>query len=324
MGFRFTGAAKLVHRFTDFFDHSPILQRLDRIQLQLNRLEQELSADTPLRQRLDRIQFQLDVLERMSHGGRATYVGNDRILTKCVIGEAVIGFLVEADDMLLSPWLILTGQYETAITNFFLNNLTPNSRCVDVGANFGFFTCLMARFSHQGKVIGIEPNLHVYELLRDNIYVNGLQEWTTAKHAAISDTAGTLRLYPRLKRSGNTSISNVSEAFLDALGEPRGEPFQVTSLRVDDLLPEFDNRIDFIKIDVEGAEPLAMRGARQAISANPQLNIVMEWSPGQIRAAGFNIAEFVDDLRCMGLQAAEIGPNAIEKIPLESLMHLEV
>ena len=320
MGFRFT-ASKLLRRF-GFDDQFPILGRLDRMQEQLDKLQQGLLANPLIIQRLERMQLQLNVLERMSHGGRAAYLGNDRILTKCVIAEAVIGYLIEADGILLSPWFILTGEHETDITNFFLKNLRPDSRCLDVGANFGFFTCLMARFCHQGKVMGIEPNHHVDKLLRDNIYINGLQEWTTSKHAAISDSAGTVELYRRVKRSRNTSISNVSEAFLAELGEPRSEPFHVMCLRIDDLLPGFANEIDFIKIDVEGAEPLAMRGARQTISANPQLNIIMEWSPGQIQAAGFNVAEFVDDLGFMGLRPAEIGPSGVEEMPLEGLINL--
>lgn len=281
MGFRHA-VSKLLRRLTGSFDDPSIVQRLDRLQSQLERLEQGFSANSSVTQHLDRIQLQLSRLERMSHGGRATYIGNNRILTKCVIADAVIGFLVDADDILLSPWLILSGMYELDITNFFLSNLKPNSRCLDVGANFGFFTCLMARFCHQGKVVGVEPNHHVYELMRDNIYINGLQEWASPKHAAISDLVGTLKLYRRIKRSGNTSIFDVPEALLEALGEPRSEPFQVACLRIDDLLLEFDNRIDFIKIDVEGAEPLAMRGAQQTISANPHLNIIMEWSPAQI------------------------------------------
>src|SRR5271170_5187187 len=203
MGFRFT-ASKLLRRF-GFDDQFPILGRLDRMQEQLDKLQQGLLANPLIIQRLERMQLQLNVLERMSHGGRAAYLGNDRILTKCVIAEAVIGYLIEADDILLSPWFILTGEHETDITNFFLKNLRPDSRCLDVGANFGFFTCLMARFCHQGKVMGIEPNHHVDKLLRDNIYINGLQEWTTSKHAAISDSAGTVELYRRVKRSRNTS-----------------------------------------------------------------------------------------------------------------------
>jgi FkbM family methyltransferase len=305
-----------------FSAHSPVIQRLDQAQLHLGEVALGLSADSSIIQRLEQIQLQLARLERMSHGGRATYLSNGRVLTKCDIADAVIGFLIDADDILLGPWLILSGMYELDITNFFLNNLKPNSRCLDVGANFGFFTCLMARFCHQGKVVGIEPNRHVYELMRDNIYINGLQEWTTPKHAAISDTVGVLKLYRRVRRSGNTSIFEAPEVFLEALGEPKSEPFEVACLRIDDLLLEFDNRIDFIKIDVEGAEPLAMRGAQQTISANPQLNIVMEWSPGQIQAAGFNVSQFVDDLGAMGLHSSQIKPDRVEEIPLEQLKNL--
>jgi FkbM family methyltransferase len=259
----------------------------------------------------------------MSHGGRATYVGKNRILTKCVIADAIIGFLVEADDRLLTPWLTLSGEYELDLTNFFLKNLKRNSKCLDVGANFGFFTCLMARFCHQGKVIGIEPNRHVYELLRDNIYINGFQGHAIPKHAAISDLVGTLTLHRRITRSGNTSIQKPDQAFLDVIGEQTSESFQIVCLRVDDLLPEFDNQIDFIKIDVEGAEPLVMRGAKQTISANPQLNIVMEWSPGQIKGAGFNVDDFVNELCTMGLRSSLIESGRLEEIPLEGLLNLE-
>jgi FkbM family methyltransferase len=345
MAFR-QAASKLLHRLTSLFDRPSTAQRLDRMQSQLERLEQSFSAYSPIiqrsdqaqlqlealasgfasypsiMQRLDQMQLQFSRLERMNHGGRATYIGNDRVLTKCVIADAVIGFIVESDDILLSPWFILSGMYEVDLTNFFLRSLRPDSRCLDVGANFGFFTCLMARFCYQGKVVGIEPNHHVYELMRDNIYINGLHGWATAKHAAISDSVGTLKLHRRIKRSGNTSIFEVPEAFLKALGEPSSEPFQVACLRIDDLLPEFDNRLDFIKIDVEGAEPMAMRGAQRTISANPQLNIVMEWSPGQIQAAGFSISEFVGDLRAMGLRSSEIKPDRVEEIPLEALQNL--
>ncbi len=307
-------ASKLLHRLTAVF------ARLTQTDLPIDASAAETSS--AIIERLDQMQLQLGRLERMSHGGRATYIGHNRVLTKCVIADAVLGFLLEADDILLSPWLILSGMYELDITNYFLRNLKTDSRCLDIGANFGFFTCLMAQFCHQGKVIGVEPSQHVYELMRDNIYINGLHEWTTAKHAAVSDSVGTLKLYRRIKRSGNTSIFEVPEAFLEALGEPNSEPFQVACLRIDDLLSEFGNRIDFIKIDVEGAEPLALRGARQTISANPQLKIIMEWSPGQIRAAGFDIAEFLNELHSLGLCSFKITPEDIEKIPLDQLKHL--
>lgn len=323
-GRRFCSAlARVVGRFRLRSDRHSGGSGIERPQTRCAQPEDDGSATSSILAHLERMQDKLDRLERMSHGGHATYVGRNRILTKCVIADAVIGFFIHSDDLLLSPWLILSGLYETAITNFFLNNLNPNSRCVDVGANFGFFTCLMGRFCPEGKVLGIEPILDIYELLRDNIYVNGLQDRARARNNAVGASSGMLQLYRRIHRSGNTSIFRVPEALLEALGEPETEPFQVACLRIDDLLPEFDGRIDFIKIDVEGAEPLAIRGASRTIAANPHLKIVMEWSPGQIQAAGFKIDEFVDDLGAMGLRCADIHLNGgIEEFPLQKLKNL--
>jgi hypothetical protein len=163
----------------------------------------------------------LDRLERMSHGGRATYVGNNRVLTKCVIGEDVIGFLVEADDRLLGPWLILTGQYETPLTNYFLSNLKPDSHCLDVGANFGYFTCLMARNCPRGKVLGIEPDRHVYELVRDNININGLQGLAAARQAAVGDREGRLTLHRRITRSASWPRGSASRHTCPTSGQSR-------------------------------------------------------------------------------------------------------
>jgi FkbM family methyltransferase len=96
---------------------------------------------------------------------------------------------------------------------------------------------------------------------------------------------GEVTLYRRLGRSGNNSIAKPAEDFTALLGEPPSEAFTAKSLRIDDLLPQMDGRIDFIKLDVEGAEPLVIAGARETIRTNPQLRIAMEWCPGQANAA---------------------------------------
>lgn len=48
-------------------------------------------------------------IERDSHGGRATYIGNNRLLAKCVVRDSLIAFLLEADDLLLTPWFVVSG-----------------------------------------------------------------------------------------------------------------------------------------------------------------------------------------------------------------------
>jgi len=115
----------------------------------------------------------------------------------------------------------------------------------------------------------------------------------------------------------------VNDNFLELHGEARGEALEVECLRIDDLLPEFGNRVDFIKIDVEGAEPLVLRGAAETMAANPQLQIVMEWSPGHIRDAGFDVGGFVSELAVMGLESAHLSLKRIEPFPLSALTHLD-
>ena len=92
--------------------------------------------------------------------------------------------------------------------------------------------------------------------------------------------------------------------------------------RADILLPEFNGRVDYVKIDVEGAEPLVVRGARAIIANNPQVQIVMEWSPGQIQQAGFDLAEFTSELAAQGLKAAVIVNERVEQVSWHALAEL--
>ena len=251
----------------------------------------------------------LEQLERLSRGGNATYVGNNRLLTRLMVDDIMLALLVEADDLLIVPHFTMTGVHEAWATRFFLDNVKPHHHCLDIGANFGYFTCLLGQLATKGKTIGIEPQRHAYELLRDNIYINNLQSTVTSINAAVGASRGALILYRRHTRSGNTSIIKVSGDDVRPIGEATPEPFEIDAVSIDDLLPEFDHRIDIIKIDVEGAEPLVFRGAQLAIATNPQVKISMEWSPGQITHAGFDPGEFVKELDRMGLQVAAVRPG---------------
>lgn len=301
-----------------------IEQRLDRIERRsLDRFAGSGGAVALEPGQYAEIMRRFDALERLSHGGRGTYVGGNRVLAKCVIGGVTLGYLVEADDLLLSPGLILNGSHEDDLVRFFAAHVKDDSRCLDIGANYGFFACLFGKYAPRGKVVAVEPHPAVFQLLRDNIQLNDVAPVVAPLCAAVSDAAGKLQLFPRVGRSGNTSITQMPDAALSSLGEAKAEPFWVDALRIDDLLPQFDNRIDFIKLDVEGAEPLALRGARQTIAANPQLAIVMEWAPSQLRDAGFEAAEFLGEIRDAGLVAADLGPHGVEALSFDALLGLD-
>ncbi len=78
-----------------------------------------------------------------------------------------------------------------------------------------------------------------------------------------------------------------------------------------------------MKVDVEGAEPLVFRGAREAISRNPQLTIVMEWSPGQIQHAGFDVAQFLSELDAAGLNPFDLVDGREQAISFATLAGLQ-
>jgi FkbM family methyltransferase len=260
--------------------------------------------------------------EQSTHGGRATYIGNNRVLTKVIVGDCDFAFVVEADDRLISPWFIVTGKYDTVTTNYLLRNLKRESHCLDVGSNFGYFTCLMARLCSAGKVIGIEADPKIVELARDNVVINGLHEIARVVNAAASSSVAEITLYRRASRSANTSIIHCGPEFTDYMREPPEEAFSVPGMRIDDLHDEMGGRVDFIKLDVEGAEPLALTGAKATIEHNQQIQILMEWSPGQIQAAGFEIGPFLKEIEASQLRPFEIDKRRPRAISFDELINL--
>jgi FkbM family methyltransferase len=256
------------------------------------------------------------------HGGRATYIGNNRVLTKAIIRNLDFAFIVEADDRLITPWFIVTGKYDTATTDYLLRNLRPDSHCLDVGSNFGYFTCLMGRLCSAGKVIGIEADPKIAEIATDNVAINGLHEVARVLNAAASDSAAEVTLYRRTGRSGNTSIVRCGTEFTELMREPPEEEFSVSGIRIDDLHEAMGGRVDFVKLDVEGAEPLALAGAKATIAHNQQIQILMEWSPGQIQSAGFEIGAFLMEIEASQLRPFEIDGRRPRAISFETLANL--
>lgn len=191
----------------------------------LNEITSRLAVLDRLAERMDQMSARLAQIERLVQGGRGVNVGKNRLLIKAAFDDANLAFLVEADDRLLVPRFFAEGKYEAEITNFFSSNIKRDSNCLDIGANFGYFTCLMARRALGGKTIGIEPDLKIFELLRDNIYINGLEAMATAMHAAVAQSEGTLTLHRRLTRSGNTSVIRESEEKIRNLGEAPSRVF---------------------------------------------------------------------------------------------------
>jgi FkbM family methyltransferase len=258
-------------------------------------------------------------LERLCGGGQAVYVGHNRVLAKVVVDDRVLSFLMPADDRLLMPRVVTHGDHEPEVTRYLVSTIRRTDHCLDLGANFGYFTCLMASRASKGRTVGVEPDPETWALARDNVYINSQEGVASVIQAAAGEAHGRLTLFRRMTRSGNTSIIRGMEAGAELRGEAPPQPFDVECLPVDSLLARFDGRLDVVKIDVEGAEPLVFRGGRETLAANPGIRIVMEWSPGQVRAAGFDVSAFLADLRSLGLKAQIIDRKWLRPISFDDL-----
>ncbi len=152
--------------------------------------------------------------------------------------------------------LMLAGFYDRASCQTIKALVRPGDVCVDVGANIGALTLLMAKLvGSTGMVIAVEPGPMTYARLRANLAHNpALAQRVQAVQVGLSDRPGVLYWHEDPAAPGNASLA--------ASGETRVE---VTTF--DDLVARHcpDARIRFIKIDVEGMELEVIRGAMNAI-----------------------------------------------------------
>jgi FkbM family methyltransferase len=148
--------------------------------------------------------------------------------------------------------LFLPRLFEDQEREFLSSYLRPGQVFVDIGANSGFYSLLAARcLQGRGTVLALEPNPRMYQRLMVNLQFNGCGEFVRALPVGVSDTAGEFALYfdpeqlgaatlVRSRSSGNSSVQVHCDTILSIL----------TAHHVD--------RVDVLKIDVEGYESVPM------------------------------------------------------------------
>jgi FkbM family methyltransferase len=201
------------------------------------------------------------------------YLGDDTVLTSMANGTR---FMVPASDAVMAPKMIGNRVWEPRITKRLTDIVRLGKDFVDIGANIGYFAVNVATLLHNSgaRVYAFEPNPKIFALLQRNDQIN----WSIAPiqlhQMALGAEPGTLRLSVPNKQASNASL-------LDRPMRPdvELETYEVEVRRLDDLDIE-PARVGLMKIDVEGAEALVLRGGQRFIDANPDIDIIMEWDRG--------------------------------------------
>ena len=154
------------------------------------------------------------------------------------------------------------GYYEPHFSRFLMKVLKGGETFIDCGANIGQFSLIASRcVGSSGKVIAIEPEQHNLDQLKTNLRLNQADNVSVIQ-AALGNRSGSVDFFLRSEENGFTNRGVHSL-------HPHGDWLQpqkitVPMKRLDDVLLG-ERRVDWIKMDIEGAELDALQGAEQSL-----------------------------------------------------------
>jgi FkbM family methyltransferase len=234
--------------------------------------------------------------------------GGGRILCR-LMGE--FPAFVATDDLGVGPRLVLDGFWEAWETLALARYVQPGMWCVDVGANYGYYTLLMAAAAgSEGRVLACEPHpLLAEQLLPANLTINGFESRVEICPLAISNRDGQVVEFEFHRGNiGSSSLAGLagvgatladegwpgprsdrrevrlgSDCGMVLSGSERGtvmpgvavQRVQVQTATLDRLCADWP-RLDLVKIDAEGAEALVWEGMQETLDRFPHAAVLVE------------------------------------------------
>jgi FkbM family methyltransferase len=195
---------------------------------------------------------------------------------------------------------MLLQKYEKETTDFFKRNIRPGMTVIDIGAHVGYYAVLFSKLTgDKGKVYAFEADADNFILLEKNV---GRRQNVCLINQAVSNQDGFIDFY---KIQSNTGCHS-----LIAPSKSQTEKISVPTTTIDSFIEKNKlAKIDFIKIDIEGGEYLALLGMQKLFSHPDAPAIIMEFGPEAILAAKLDPQEFLKKIRNFGFRIFEILPR---------------
>jgi FkbM family methyltransferase len=206
-------------------------------------------------------------------------------------------------------------------TPYLADLLSGAPVCLHVGASDGRHSYVMTQVAPDARIHAFEPSAFTYQVLKTCLSWHGIGGQVTAIHAAVSDKPGELILVTPKKMSGRMgrAYAYVAETAPNGAARPdledRGMDLQPTPVvTLDDYCAQQGiERVDFIRMDIEGAEQRALEGAR-AILDRDRPHVLLEIHPAMLAARFGGSAEAVVDLfRARGYRMFALNGDRLEE-----------
>ena len=185
---------------------------------------------------------------------------------------------IHPNDEILSRSIAYDKIWEPETTKLIKKIIHEGDIGIDLGANIGYFTILMANLvGTSGKVFSFEPAPQNFEILQKNIKQNHLKN-VVANQSAIGDMNGKIKLYLSNTNAGWHKV--FPKQFIDYEVSDKNIDVEICSLDKEFI----DKKIDFIKMDVEGYEWNAIKGGKKILEENQDIKLIFEFFPMALRA----------------------------------------
>lgn len=166
-----------------------------------------------------------------------------------------------------------------------VDTIDSRTTFVDAGAHIGAYTLLAARRAR--RVISFEPDPYNLAALRSNVAASGCENVEIQAQAVADRTARASFRSFRSTFSGSLLPREVDEY----------REFEIETVALDDVLNDPDLGRLVVKLDVEGAEPLALAGMRRTVRDAPNLVLFIEVNPAALAAGNWNAGTITEELR---------------------------
>lgn len=194
---------------------------------------------------------------------------------------------------------IIKGEiFEPEVIRLASKFIKPETLVLDVGSNFGQMSILFSKMvGEKGKVHAFDADDFIFEILKKNIDVNNLNEKIIPHFGAVHDKDNELLYFPvqdfeRFETYGSYGIDYKNN---------KGR--EVRSLTIDSL--NLQDPISFMKVDVQGGDLQAMRGARETIRRN-QMPILFEYEYHFEEELNLSFQEYVDFVAQIGYKFEKV------------------
>lgn len=193
---------------------------------------------------------------------------------------------------------IALEKYEPYETQLILRQAKGGDVVVDVGANIGYYTVLLAdKVGKNGKVYAFEPDITNFEILVKNIKENGLEN-VVAVNAGIGSKSETKILYKSEENLGDHKLYDQNLPVDKSTSSLKnGRSLKTETVKIINLDKYFGNKkIDLLKIDTQGWEPEVIGGAKKIIKRDKPV-MFLEYSPASYKVAKLDGKKMMENLR---------------------------